>query len=182
VGRELDAATIVGLLADDERRLVVAAVELGHATIEAIAAATSLPAARVARAAGRLGEAGLLIDLDGALHVVGAAFQRAAREALSRPPSDEHSDLPDDVRRVMSAFVSDGRLSSIPTTHSKRLVVLDWLAQDFEPGRRYSEAMVNLIIGRRHADTAALRRHLVDEGFLTREAGEYWRSGGSTPA
>src|ERR687894_171768 len=29
-----------------------------------------------------------------------------------------------------------------------------------------------------HPDTAALRRHLVDEGLLTREAGLYWRSGG----
>jgi len=28
-------------------------------------------------------------------------------------------------------------------------------------------------------DTAALRRYLVDEGFLDREAGDYWRAGGS---
>jgi hypothetical protein len=30
-----------------------------------------------------------------------------------------------------------------------------------------------------HDDTAALRRYLVDEGLLDREAGEYWRAGGS---
>jgi len=60
------------------------------------------------------------------------------------------------------------------------LVLLDWLAQDFEPGVRYTEAMVNLIIGQRHPDTAALRRYLVDDGFMSREAGVYWRSGGST--
>jgi hypothetical protein len=59
------------------------------------------------------------------------------------------------------------------------LVILDWLAQSFEPGRRYSEAMVNLVLGQRHADTAALRRYMVDEGLLDREAGEYWRSGGT---
>ena len=80
----------------------------------------------------------------------------------------------------MAAFVADGRLVQIPAQHGKRLVILDWLAQDFEPGRRYSEAMVNLVLGKRHADTAALRRYLVDEGLLSREAGEYWRSGGST--
>ena len=67
----------------------------------------------------------------------------------------------------MDAFVVDGRLQSIPTARAKRLVVLDWLAQEFEPGRRYSEAQVNLILGQRHADTAALRRYLVDEEFLT---------------
>ena len=36
------------------------------------------------------------------------------------------------------------------------------------------------MLGQRHADTAALRRYLVDEDFLSRAAGEYWRSGGST--
>ena len=63
--------------------------------------------------------------------------------------------------------------------HSKRLVVLDWLSQRFEPGRRYSEPMVNLILGQVHADTAALRRYLVDDDFLSRAGGEYWRTGGS---
>jgi hypothetical protein len=73
----------------------------------------------------------------------------------------------------------DGRLEQIPTARSKRLVVLDWLAQDFEPGRRYSEQMVNLVIGRRHPDAAALRRYLVDENILDRAGGEYWRIGGT---
>lgn len=82
---------------------------------------------------------------------------------------------------LLSRFVKDGRLMTIPTVHSKRLVVLDWLAQEFDPGRHYSEAAVNLILGQRHADTAALRRYLVDEGFLDRADGQYWRSGGTVP-
>jgi hypothetical protein len=57
--------------------------------------------------------------------------------------------------------------------------VLDWLAQRFEPGRRYSEETVNLVISRVHPDTAALRRYLVDDGLLSREGGVYWRSGGT---
>jgi hypothetical protein len=76
--------------------------------------------------------------------------------------------------------VRDGRLLSIPMERAKRLVVLDWLAQRFEPGERYTETRVNLILGPVHPDTAALRRYLVDEEFLTREAGVYWRSGGTT--
>ena len=82
---------------------------------------------------------------------------------------------------MLSRFVRDGRLLSIPAAHGKRLIVLGLLAQEFEPGRRYSEPMVNLILGRWHADTAALRRYLVDEGFLDRAGGEYWRSGGAVP-
>ena len=80
---------------------------------------------------------------------------------------------------MLRAFVRDGRLVSIPTVHSKRLVVLDWLSQRFEPGRRYSEQMVNLILAQVHPDTAALRRYLVDDDFLSRAGGEYWRTGGS---
>jgi hypothetical protein len=39
--------------------------------------------------------------------------------------------------------------------------------------------MVNLMLAQVHPDTAALRRYLVDDGFMTRERGEYWRSGGT---
>jgi len=43
---------------------------------------------------------------------------------------------------------------------------------------RLAEKLVNLVLGRFYADTAALRRALVDHGFLDRDHGEYWRSGG----
>jgi hypothetical protein len=37
---------------------------------------------------------------------------------------------------------------------------------------------VNGVLGRFYPDHAALRRSLVDEGFLTRDHGIYWRTGG----
>ncbi len=83
-----------------------------------------------------------------------------------------------DPPRLLAAFVSDGRITQIPTAHAKRRLLLEWLAQDFEPGRRYSESMVNLMLGQHHADTAALRRYMVDEGILDRADGQYWRCGG----
>jgi hypothetical protein len=43
---------------------------------------------------------------------------------------------------------------------------------------RYDEREVNVIVGGFFLDHAALRRSLVDEGFLDREAGVYWRAGG----
>jgi hypothetical protein len=83
--------------------------------------------------------------------------------------------------RVRRAFLRDGRLVGIPARRSKRLVVLDFLAQAFEPGRRYPEREVNRRLRAYHDDVAALRRYLVDEGFLERDRGEYWRAGGSYP-
>lgn len=73
----------------------------------------------------------------------------------------------------------DGRIVQIPTARSKRLMLLERLAQEFEPGRRYPERDVNKMLGVFHADYATLRRYLVDEGMLDREAGLYWRIGGT---
>jgi hypothetical protein len=82
--------------------------------------------------------------------------------------------------RVLRAFLAeDGSLAQIPSKHAKLLVVLDHLAQSFEPGRRYEETEVNQVLRGFHPDYAALRRYLVENSFLTREAGVYWRSGGT---
>ena len=84
-----------------------------------------------------------------------------------------------DERILKAFFAEDGTLHTIPSKHAKLLVVLDRLAQEFEPGQRYEEAEVNLVLNRIHPDHAALRRYLVENGFLARESGVYWRAGGT---
>jgi hypothetical protein len=175
------ARELVGLLADDDRRAVFAALVLGATDMDAVRRDSGLDIRAAARALQRFVDVGLVArGDDGTLHLLGEAFALTARAAAeSAPHADEHGDEPADVARVLRSFVRDGRLVSIPSVHSKRLVVLDWLTQRFEPGRRYSEQMVNLIIAQVHPDTAALRRYLVDDEFLSRADGEYWRSGGT---
>jgi hypothetical protein len=176
---DLDARALVGLLADGHRRRVVAAIELGARHVDEISISTGLTATQVAKAVGRLVESGLVVQSDLGLALATDVFQRAARQANERPPTDEFDDVPEDARKVLRSFVVNGRLQSIPVAAAKRMVILDWLAQEFEPGKKYSEQMVNLVLGQRHADTAALRRHLVDHGFLDRAEGQYWRAGGT---
>jgi hypothetical protein len=90
------------------------------------------------------------------------------------------SPLGQDQLRVLANFLDDdGRLHTIPTKRAKLLVVLDHLAQEFEPGRKYSESDLNDVLNRFHPDHAALRRYLVEDHFLTRAEGFYWRSGGT---
>jgi hypothetical protein len=80
--------------------------------------------------------------------------------------------------RVLENFVDvAGRLIAIPVQRKKRLVVLRWLVEDFQPGRMYDESEVNRVIGRRHPDFAALRRYLVDEELMQRRRSVYWRTG-----
>jgi hypothetical protein len=177
----LDAGRLTGLLADPVRLRVVAALVLGASTAAEVMRATGLPARQAGAALARLVEADLVVRSDDGTHVLlEAAFAHAARAAAPRRgPTGEHDDEPEEAARVLRVFVRNGRLTQIPTQRSKRLVVLDRLSQEFEPGRRYSERTVNAVLGRWHSDTAALRRYLVDEQLLTREHGEYWRSGGT---
>ena len=83
-------------------------------------------------------------------------------------------------QRVLQNFLTeDGRLRTIPSKQSKLLVVLDHLSQSFEPGRTYPRPRSTRSSTRFHPDFAALRRYLVENGFLTREDSVYWRSGGT---
>jgi hypothetical protein len=84
--------------------------------------------------------------------------------------------LASDVR--LAGFLRDGRIEVMPAKRSRRLLLLDEVAQAFEPGVRYPEREVNRVLGAMFSDYAALRRYLVDEDFLARADGEYWRSGG----
>jgi hypothetical protein len=82
-------------------------------------------------------------------------------------------------QRILATFFRNDQLVLMPTRRAKRLVVLDEVAQLFELGRTYPEKEVNDLLAPVHPDVAALRRYLVDEQFLAREAGVYWRSGGT---
>lgn len=83
------------------------------------------------------------------------------------------------TEQVLRNHTRDGRIVSMPAKWSRRLVLLDVVAQDFEPGATYDEAEVNARLRPWWDDVAALRRYLVDAGLLAREDGRYWRSGGT---
>ena len=57
----------------------------------------------------------------------------------------------------------------------KRLVVLRWLLEKFDPDRRYGHAELNATIKRHHPDSAAIRREWIEFGFMDRDREAYWR-------
>ncbi len=86
------------------------------------------------------------------------------------------ADPPDQLR----AFVRDGRITALPAKRTRRRLLLDQVAQAFEPGRRYPEAEVDQVLKGVFDDHCALRRYLIDEEFMSRTAaGLYWRAGGT---
>ncbi|HXI80550.1 MAG TPA: DUF2087 domain-containing protein [Verrucomicrobiae bacterium] len=79
--------------------------------------------------------------------------------------------------KVVRAFFRDDRLVSIPAKPRKRDLLLPIvLDRCFPEDREYEEKEVNMRLALLHPDVAALRRYLVDGGWMTRSAGIYRRS------
>ena len=112
-----------------------------------------------------------------------AAIQSMAQRLLSR---DDLPKLAEDVdrtaydRKVLKIFVrADGTIKSFPAQEKKFQVLLHYVLDAFEPGKRYSEKQVNNLLSRYSGDTAALRRGLIEYKLMTREVTQgsstYWR-------
>ncbi|HET6817747.1 MAG TPA: DUF2087 domain-containing protein [Mycobacteriales bacterium] len=174
-----DALDALAVLADEQRISVAAAVILGSSATDDVAAATGLAKRRVLEALTRLEAAGLVSHGDNGWGFDVGRLKEIARDARPRDEPDDVGDVDRDTASVLRTFLRGGRLTQIPTQHSKRLVVLDHICRVFDIGVRYPEREVNAFLRAFHPDTSALRRYLVDEGFLTRQNNVYWRSGGS---
>jgi hypothetical protein len=168
---------VLGRLADGRRLRVFAAIALGASSVAEAADRAELTEDETARALAHLagiglvrqGEAGLEVDLQ-----VLAEASRAASTPRQRPEIEGAT--PEQEAVVRNFVTAEGRLRALPAREGKRRLVLEWVAGRFEPDRRYSEKEVNGVLLGVHDDPAALRRYLVDEGLLAREAGTYWRA------
>jgi hypothetical protein len=172
---------LVGLLAGPARMKVFAAVVLGAGTREEVGERTGLTPRQVAVALRRLRDGGLVGAEQDRLVARLETFTESMKEyarTLAAPPQAGPLDTTPARSAVLRAFLSEGRLVSIPAARSKRRVVLEHIAAAFEPGVRYPEREVNAVLRAWHPDHAALRRYLVDEELMARESGVYWRIGG----
>jgi len=173
---------LVGLLAEEGRLKVFSAIALGASVESEIVAAAGLDPKTVRKALDRLIKGGIVEATPQAqLRVVAERFKEAARRVAAARPQSRPEDLGATAGQagVLRNYLVDGKLTHIPAARSKRVVVLDFLAGQFEPGRTYPEEQVNYTLGRFHADYAALRRYLVEEELLERRDGFYWRTGGT---
>ena len=84
----------------------------------------------------------------------------------------------EDEEAVLHAFFRDGRLTEIPTKAGKRRIVLERGRARVRAGEALRRARGERDRRAFFEEHAALRRHLVDEGFLDRKAGVYRRADG----
>ena len=78
-------------------------------------------------------------------------------------------------KKVLDNFLDGERIKRLPARWKKRMVVLRWLAEKFDPDRRYPQAKLNRILARHHPDTATIRREFIVYGLMDRKDSVYWR-------
>jgi hypothetical protein len=168
----------------DPIRLKVAGVLVdSDLSTEQIVELTELDRRTVLEAVAALRQATLVDSVDGTYRLPAERLlQIAADQADSDLPMDPSIGfgMTDDERVVLSRYFEARTLIELPSSRAKRLIVLERLALEFDPGRRYPEHEVNKILHEFNTDWSTLRRNLVDEGFLDRNHNVYWRSGGRT--
>ena len=172
---------ILRALADPERLAIAGALARRDLAARELADALDLPISRVRKHLNRLTTTGVarMAD-DRRTYRLDPETLRWAAEQVG-PPRDAGLALGaanEDEEIVLRTFFRKGRLTEIPGKAAKRRIVLERIASEFEPGVHYDEKEVNAMVGAFFNDYASLRRYLVDEGFLDRDAGVYWRAGG----
>jgi hypothetical protein len=153
-----DWRPIVAALANAEARRLFAEIELGRPLDEVGA---DLSPSRRRRALDALTRGGLVTIAGDAASIDADRFARALREAPARPPRTG-------VDRFLDAA---GRIDRYPSSAADRTALFEHIADAVLPlGETLTEAELGERLQRFGADTALLRRHLVDAGMLTRTA------------
>ncbi|MFD7896519.1 DUF2087 domain-containing protein [Streptomyces sp. NPDC059743] len=155
---------LVGLLAQNDRRSAYAALVLGATTLEQVAERTGLRPAAAAMALQKLAEGRIARhDTERRTYaLLDDTFRLAVREEVrltGRGGGDG-----------AGAYFRKGRLTSIPGNAQVRNRVLTVVVDSFEKGVIYAESKVDAVCGGWFEDWVSLRRALVDEGLLRRDA------------
>lgn len=186
----MDATDLFKLLLAPDRLAVVGAIATRARDIDQIAAHTEVDRRTVLETVAALVDGGAVVEDEAGRYQLDRTVLVDLAQRLPQPlPPDRaiFHGMTAEEREILGRFFRGEELVEIPSSRSKRLVVLERLGLEFEPGRRYDEHEVNEILARFHADHASLRRYLVDEGLLSRARSEredgtvtveYWRSGG----
>ena len=173
-------------LAHAGRLRVAAAIAAGPRTAAEVAAAVELPIRDVMNHLGYLRESELAV-----VEGEGATARYRWNEARVRTLATEHLDSPrvralagasDERSRVLAAFFREGRLTRLPASQARRLIVLEHIAARFDADRTYTEREVNAILKEIAEDYTTLRRYLVDYLFLNRHNSVYWVGNGRRDA
>lgn len=174
-------AQLFKALGHPTRLLILNLVNMKPRHGQELAAILNLQPATISHHLSKLADAGLLRSRKDQYYqvysLVDDVLDKTLEEMVCLPQPGLNAEVEVDAyrKKVLRTFFKHGRLTHLPAQLKKRMIILETIAQEFEPAHSYTEHAVNQILLEFHEDVALLRRELVDCGFMEREAGIYHR-------
>lgn len=178
---DADAIRLFKCLADNSRLQILKSLAAEDMFVERLAERLDLSAPTVSFHLKKLADAGAVRSYKTQYYTMYAlcseVFELRMIDVLREKSEDaERQQQRDEAYRqkVIDAFFDYGKLKSIPAQRKKKRIVLEEIAKVFQPGRTYTEKEVNLLIADFHDDFCTIRRDLISEGLMERDAQVYW--------
>ena len=179
---EMEAIRLFKCLADKSRLQILKSLAMEDMYVERLAERLGLTAPTVSFHLKKLAEAGAVSAEKCQYYMVYSLNRELFRQEMldillaeSEEATEQQRRDEDYRKKVLESFFVEGRLVSIPAQRKKERIILERIAEIFEPGRDYSEREVNIIIADFHDDFCTIRRDMIAEKLLSREDGVYRR-------
>ena len=175
--RQAALLNLCKLLLDEDRLKILGA--LAQQTWRADALAEQVTVNRLPVHLHKLAEAGLVNQ---GIEQGVECYQLDSRQILKLKKllfaRDEAGEAQSPDEKDLAKFIKRDQVVQLPIHPAKLRLVLNWLADKFQPDVEYTERAVNELLKGLTGDPVAvdhvtLRRLLIDYGFLARQAGIY---------
>ena len=179
---ETEAIRLFKCLADKSRLQILKSLALEDMYVERLAERLGISAPTVSFHLKKLADAGAVTSYKSQYYMMYSlnkdVFETSMLEIIREKSDEAEIQAQRDVeyrKKVIDAFFEYGKLKSIPSQRKKERIVLEVIADAFEYDRVYTEREVNVIIADFFDDFCTIRRDMVAENLLDRDAGRYWR-------
>ena len=181
---ETKAILLFKCLADKSRLQILKSLAIEDMYVERLAERLGITAPTVSFHLKKLADAGAVTSYKSQYYMMYSLnkeiFETSILEIIREKSDEADLQAQRDAgyrQKVIDAFFEYGKLKAIPTQRKKERIVLEEIARAFEYDRTYTEREVNIIIADFYDDFCTIRRDMIAEGLLGREAGGggYWR-------
>ena len=185
---ETDAIRLFKCLSDKSRLQILKSLAMEDMYVERLAERMGITAPTVSFHLKKLADAGAVVSYKSQYYTMYALkkdiFKTSILEILQEKSDEAEVQSRRDAayrQKVIDAFFEYGKLKTIPAQQKKERIILEVIAQAFEYDRIYSEREVNIMIADFHDDFCTIRRDMIGEHLLARDAKGYWRVKPLTP-
>lgn len=179
---ESEAICLFKCLSDKSRLQILKSLAIEDMYVERLAERLGITAPTVSFHLKKLAEAGAVTSYKSQYYMMYTlkkeVFQTSILEILQEKSDEAELQAQRDEKyrqKVLDTFFEYGKLKAIPTQRKKERIVLEKIVQSFAYDRLYTEREVNLIIADFHDDFCTIRRDMISEHLLGRNASGYWR-------